>query len=63
MSHEYQASPVLLPMKSVDWLPRGPAGQIFMPLAYDYVIQFIMIYFRLVSTSVAADNMRVNPAG
>jgi hypothetical protein len=32
----------------------------FMPLAFNYVIQVIMIYFRLVSTSVAADNMRVN---
>jgi len=31
-----------------------------MPLAFNYVIQVIMIYFRLVSTSVAADNMRVN---
>jgi hypothetical protein len=30
------------------------ASQIFMPLAYEYVIQFIMIYLRLVSTSVAA---------
>jgi hypothetical protein len=46
--------------RSVAGMRRSPApsphivSQIFMPLAYKYVIQFIMIYFRLVSTSVAA---------
>jgi hypothetical protein len=38
-------------------------SQIFMPPAYNYVNQFIMIYFRLVSTSVAAKHYACIRAG